>query len=239
MKKRYIAIIILILSIALFGIFYVNDYYHADSEALKYLNASGNVSVSKVSNTLFVDGPGNDTALIFYPGAKVEYSSYLPLMNDLASKGIDSYIVEMPLNLAFLGTNSADDIIKNSNYSHYLLAGHSLGGVAASQYCKDHNVDGLVLLASYSTEKIDIPVLSIYGSEDKVFNLDSYNKSKAYYKNFTEFIIQGGNHGQFGNYGIQKGDGNASINATVQQNETANEIVTFIIMLKKQSEMKN
>ena len=73
MKKRYISIIILI-SIALFGIYYVNDYYHADSEALKYLNGSENVSVSKVSNTLFVDGPGNDTALIFYPGAKVEYN---------------------------------------------------------------------------------------------------------------------------------------------------------------------
>ena len=81
MQKRYIAIIILILSIAVFGIYYVNDYYHADSEALKYLNASGNVSVSKVSNTLFVDGPSNDTALIFYPGAKVEYSSYLSFKN--------------------------------------------------------------------------------------------------------------------------------------------------------------
>lgn len=231
MKKRYIAAIIIILAIGLFGIYYVNDYYHADSEALKYLNESGNVSVTKISNGVLVDGPGNDTALIFYPGGKVEYTSYLPLMNDLASKGIDSYIVEMPFNIAFLGSNSADEIIKNSNYSHYVMAGHSLGGVVASQYCKNHDVDGLVLLAAYSNEDINIPVLSVYGSDDKVMDLNAYNDSKPHYKNITEHIIHGGNHGQFGNYGIQKGDANASINSTAQQNETANEIVNFIDLL--------
>lgn len=228
MKKRYIAIIAIILAIALFSIYYVNDYYHADSDALKYLNASGNVSLTKTSNGVLLDGPGNDTALIFYPGAKVEYTSYLPLMNDLASNGVDSYIVEMPFNIAFFGSNSADEIIENSNYSHYVLAGHSLGGLVASQYCMNHNVTGLVLLSSYSTDDIDIPVLSIYGSNDNVLDLKSYNESKSHYKNFTQHIIQGGNHGQFGNYGFQKGDGNASINSTAQQNETASEIIKFI-----------
>ena len=229
MKKRHMAVITVLLAIALFGIYYVHDFSHADSEALKYMNGSENVSVSKVSNGVFLDGPGNDTALIFYPGAKIEYTSYLPLMNDLASKGVDSYIVEMPFNLAFLGTKSADDIIKSSNYSHYVLAGHSLGGYAASSYCTSHdNVDALVLLAGYSNKEIDIPVLSIYGSNDKSLNINTYNDSKVYYKNFTEHIIEGGNHGQFGNYGLQKGDGNATINSTQQQNETSNEIIKFI-----------
>ena len=228
MKKRYIAVIIIIIAMALFGIYYANDYSRADTEALKYMKGSENVSVSKVSNGVFVDGPGNDTAVIFYPGAKIEYTSYLPLMNDLALKGVDSYIVEMPLNLAFLGTNSADDIIKNSNYSHYVLAGHSLGAYAASEYSTNHNVDGLVLLAGYSNKNIGIPVLSIYGSNDKALNMDTYKDSKGYYKNFTEHIIEGGNHAQFGNYGLQKGDGEATVNSTVQQNETSNEIVKFI-----------
>lgn len=228
MKKRYIAIIIILLAIVLAGAYYINDYYHADNEALKYLNSSGNVSVSKISDGIFVDGPGNDTALIFYPGAKVEYTSYLPLMNDLASQGIDSYLIEMPLNMAFFGSERADEVIGNTNYTHYVMSGHSLGGVVASQYCLNHDVDGLVLLAAYSADEIDIPVLSIYGSEDNVLNFDSYNESKANYKNFTEHIIQGGNHAQFGNYGIQNGDGQADINSTVQQNETANEIVKFI-----------
>lgn len=33
--------------------------------------------------------------------------------------------------------------------------------------------------------------------------------------------IPGGNHAQFGNYGVQKGDGTASISAEEQQVQTA------------------
>ena len=100
-----------------------------------------------------------------------------------------------------------------------------------TDYCTNHNVDALVLLAGYSNKEIDIPVLSIYGSNDKALNMDTYNDSKVYYKNFTEHIIQGGNHAQFANYGPQKGDGEATINSTQQQNETANEIIKFIDLI--------
>ena len=228
MKKRYIILIIILIIMLGFGI-YVSDYSHSDSTALSYINGSGNVSVTHESNGLFIDGKGNDTALIFYPGAKVEYSAYLPLMNQIASQGVDVYLVQMPFNLAFFGQNSADDIIKNSNYSHYIMSGHSLGGVAASGYASKHDVDGLVLLAAYPSEEIDKPTLSIYGSEDKVLNLKSYNDASPLIKaNFTEHVINGGNHAQFGNYGLQKGDGNAGINSTLQQNETASEIIKFI-----------
>ena len=228
MKKRYIILIIILIIMLGFGI-YVSDYSHSDSTALSYINGSENVSVTHESNGLFIDGKGNDTALIFYPGAKVEYSAYLPLMNQIAAQGVDVYLVQMPFNLAFFGQNSADDIIKNSNYSHYIMSGHSLGGVAASGYASKHDVDGLVLLAAYPSEEIDKPTLSIYGSEDKVLNLKSYNDAKPLIKaNFTEHIINGGNHAQFGNYGLQKGDGNAGINSTLQQNETTSEIINFI-----------
>lgn len=228
MKKRYIILIIILIIMLGFGI-YVSDYSHSDSTALSYINGSENVSVTHTSNWLFIDGKGNDTALIFYPGAKVEYSAYLPLMNQIAAQGVDVYLVQMPFNLAFFGQNSADDIIKNSNYSHYIMSGHSLGGVAASGYASKHDVDGLVLLAAYPSEEIDKPTLSIYGSEDKVLNLKSYNDAKPLIKaNFTEHIINGGNHAQFGNYGLQKGDGNAGINSTLQQNETTSEIINFI-----------
>ena len=112
MKKRYLILIIILIFLGAYCIYYVNDYYHADDTSLSYINGSENVSVSKISNGLFIDGLGNDTALIFYPGAKIEYTSYLPLMNNLANKGVDAYLVEMPLNLAFLGSDSADEIIK-------------------------------------------------------------------------------------------------------------------------------
>ena len=229
-KKFKIAIIVIFALILGYGVFYLTDYYHAEKTATDYMNGTDNVSVVKTSNGLLLDGQGNYTALIFYPGAKVEYTSYMPMFTQLASQGIDCYLVEMPFNIAFFGTDAADDILKNSSYNHYFMAGHSLGGVVASSYVnKTDNIDGLILLASYPTQEIHKPVLSIYGSNDKVFTIEKYNEAKPLIKsNFTELIIDGGNHGQFAYYGNQSGDGIANISASNQQSQCVSEIVKFI-----------
>lgn len=229
-KKLKIAIIVILALILGYAAFYLTDYYHAEKTATDYMNGTDNVSVVNTSNGLLLDGQGNDTALIFYPGAKVEYTSYMPMFTQLASQGIDCYLVEMPFNIAFFGTDSADDIIKNSSYNHYFIAGHSLGGVVASSYVnKTDNIDGLILLASYPTQEINKPVLSIYGSNDKVFTIEKYNEAKPLIKgNFSEFIIDGGNHGQFAYYGNQSGDGIANISASNQQSQCVSEMVKFI-----------
>lgn len=226
-KKIRIIILIILAIIIIAGIYYLTDIYHADSK-IKIENTS-NYKVTNTSNGIFIDSKGNDTAIIFYPGAKVEYTSYLPLLYKLADEGVDSYLVEMPLNLAFLGQNSADEIINSTDYTNYYLAGHSLGGAMASSYVnKSKDVDGLILLASYSTVDINIPVLSVYGSEDKVLNHEKYNESKVFLHNVTEVIIDGGNHAQFGSYGNQSGDGTAEISNIKQQRETVNAILDFI-----------
>lgn len=228
-KKLKITIIIIIIAVIGLGI-YLSDYYHAEDTAVAYLNGSDNVSVVKTSNGLLLDGNGNDTALIFYPGAKVEYTSYLPMFSKLASRGVDCYIVEMPFNIAFFGKDSADTIIKNSSYEHYFISGHSLGGVMASDYVNHSNtIDGLILFAAYPTESVNVPTLSIYGSNDTVLNMEKYNESKSLFaSNFTEFIINGGNHEQFGYYGHQSGDGQANISAESQQEACIDEIIKFI-----------
>ena len=229
-KKVKIAIAIALLLIVGFGVFYINDYYHAEKIATDSLNSSDNVSVVKTSNGLLLDGPGNDTALIFYPGAKVEYTSYSPLFMNLSEDGIDCYLVEMPFNLAFLGQNSADEIIDEGNYSHYFISGHSLGGAMAASYVNSTNrTDGLILFASYSTSEIEKPVLSIYGSEDNVLNMEKYDESISFIDdNLTELEIDGGNHAQFAYYGNQSGDGIAKISAQSQQKQSENAIIDFI-----------
>lgn len=230
MKKIYIALIGIILILSAYGIYYVNDYYHAEKEAIDCLNGTSNVSVTKTSEGLLLDGPGNDSAVIFYPGAKVEYTSYLPLLMNLSQKGVDCYLVEMPFNIAFLGENRADEIINAGNYSNYYLEGHSLGGVVASDYInKTNKSDGLILISSYPASEISKPVLSIYGSEDKVLDLGKYGESKGLIKgNFTEFVINGANHAQFGDYGKQSGDGTAKISDDVQQSQANDKILEFI-----------
>ena len=229
-KKIKIAIVIVFLLILGYGIFYLADYNHAEKTATDMLNGTSNVSVVKTSNGLFLDGSGNDSAVIFYPGGKVEYTSYLPMLINLANRGIDCYLVEMPFNIAFFGQNSADSIMNNSSYDHYFIAGHSLGGVVASAYVNaTNNTDGVILLAAYPTEKISKPVLSVYGSNDNALNKVKYEAAKPLIKgNFTEVIIKGGNHAQFAYYGNQSGDGKANITAENQQNQTVDAIINFI-----------
>lgn len=228
-RKIKIGIIIIIVLVIAYAAFTFLSYNHAQDTATKYLNGTSEVSVVKIDNGLFVDGHGNDTALIFYPGAKVEYTSYLPMLCDLASEGIDCYVVQMPFNFAIFGENEADSIINSTNYSHYILSGHSMGGYVASSYMAHSGKgDGLVLLAAYPTEKISKPALSIYGSDDGVLNYKSYNESKPLMDNLTEVIIDGGNHAQFGYYGNQSGDNPSKITPEKQQGQSVDEIVKFI-----------
>ena len=236
-KKIKIALYIilaLIILIVCLSVWYVNDYSHADASVNTYLNGTSNVSVEKVDNGLFLDGPGNDSALIFYPGAKIEYISYLPLFMELANDGVDCFIVEMPGNLAFLGADSADSIIGGDKYSYdeWYISGHSLGGVAASSYATNHKdkISGLILLASYPVDDMgNMSVLSIYGSNDKTLNKETYDESKSLMdNNLTEYVINGGNHAQFGSYGNQSGDGIATISPENQRDQTEKAILDFI-----------
>jgi len=60
--------------------------------------------------------------------------------------------------------------------------------------------------------------------------MDKYNIGKEYWSNSTEeYIISGGNHAGFGDYGSQKGDSPASISAEEQLDETVNIITDFIL----------
>ncbi len=209
---------------------YFSIHYSADESSLALLNDK---SVSEIDGAYFIDGYGEDTALIFYPGAKVDSEAYLPLMKKLADSGIDCFIVKPPLRFALFDINAADRIIGKYNYKHIFVSGHSMGGVAASSYASNNSekVDGVVLLAAYPNSELgdDLSLLSIYGSEDKVIDKDAYkNAAPNRPKSFKEVIIMGGNHANFGNYGEQSGDGDATITREEQQKQTADAITEFI-----------
>ncbi len=50
--------------------------------------------------------------MVLYPGAKVEYTAYAPLMRELAERGYLAVVVEMPFNFAFFGINAADGCVR-------------------------------------------------------------------------------------------------------------------------------
>lgn len=216
-----------ILFLAVGQVCYFGHFYKA-IDVDDYLISNPEVTVTELKNGWFFDGPGEGKALIFYPGAKVETAAYAPLMHILASQeGIDCFLVDMPCYFALYGMNRADGIMKNYSYNQWYLAGHSLGGTAANYYAAKHeeDVDGLILLGSYVSKDLSekrFPLLLLYGSEDLVMNRNNLEKGMQMVpKDWAEVVIQGGNHGLFGSYGWQRGDGQATISSTQQWEETA------------------
>lgn len=214
---------------------YLGDYYHADMEAVEAFASINTSEQYTTENNTIVFEPDNATAgFIFYPGGKVEYTAYIPLMQKLSSEGILCVLVKMPFNLAVFDINAADGIQKNyPEIDSWYIGGHSLGGSMAASYIAENadNFKGLILLGSYSTTDIsntDLDVLSIYGSEDYVLNREKYTKSKINLPDdFTEIILDGGCHAYFGMYGPQEGDGTPTISNAEQICLTAEHIVAM------------
>ncbi len=223
-------LLVILIVVAGCGI-YLSDYYRADIKAIGELLPQG-TSWKELPNGTIVFEPDNATkGLIFYPGGKVEYTAYIPLMQSCAEQGILCVLVEMPFNLAVLDVNAADGIQEEyPEIQDWYIGGHSLGGSMAASYLSDHIDDykGLILLGSYSTADLSatsLDVLSVYGSEDNVLNREKYNENKTNLPyNFTEMVIQGGCHAYFGMYGIQEGDGTPTITNKEQIDLTANAI---------------
>ena len=108
-----------------------------------------------------------------------------------------------------------------------------MGGVAAAAYAAKHEeeISGIVYLASYPATDTDdaVRVLSVYGDQDGVLNMQAYENSRKYVPpGAQEKVIHGGNHAQFGDYGEQKGDGKALIPAEEQQEETVRAILYWL-----------
>ena len=216
---------IIVLLAAIFLI-YAGQYYRADTFALSMLESDEKVSVMPTDYGWLFDGPSEDEALIFYPGAKVEETAYAPLMHRIAEYGMDVCLVKMPFRFAFLGMNKADRVVEMYDYDHWYIGGHSLGGAMAAVYAAENSgqLTGVIFLAAYPTKSLDesLRVVTIYGSEDRVLNPDKMSEGEQYMpEEHEEYVIEGGNHAQFGNYGKQSGDGDAAISADEQQRLTA------------------
>jgi len=211
---------------------YLGDYYRADNEAISAFLPQGTTWKEEPNGRIVFKPEGATKGFIFYPGGKVEYTAYIPLMQACAEQGILCVLVEMPFHLAVLDVNAADGIQKEyPEIEDWYIGGHSLGGSMAASYLADNAEDyeGLILLGSYSTQDLsatDLAVLSVFGSEDKVMNREKYDENRSNLPSgFTETVIDGGCHAYFGMYGAQDGDGTPTITPEEQIRFTVNSIV--------------
>ncbi|BCN30672.1 alpha/beta hydrolase [Anaeromicropila herbilytica] len=226
---KRIGIGVLIVILALFSAFFIYtlNYYKADQTAKSVSKEMGSRMVEKNNRIIYYPEKEKDlkTGFIFYPGGKVEPKAYSPLLMKLSNEGITCILAKMPFKLAVFHSNAANKIYKDyPEIENWYIGGHSLGGAMASKCASDGTSSiwkGLILLGAYPVGDIEVPSLTLYGSEDKVLN-----KSKLTHKN--EFEISGGNHAYYGNYGEQKGDGKASITREEQQKIVVDKIMNFI-----------
>jgi hypothetical protein len=204
---------------------YSKNYYRADESAHDALKSDDIVKVMQTGYGWLFDGPSKTDAIIFYPGGKVEETAYAPLLHELAGQGMDVCLVRMPFRLAVFGVNKAGHVMKQYDYDHWYIGGHSLGGVMAAQYMAEHSSElcGVYMLAAYPAKPLDekTAAVTIYGSEDGILNMEKMMDAKQYLPaGSREYVIEGGNHAQFGNYGKQDGDGDALISTDDQQKKT-------------------
>ncbi|WP_040924956.1 alpha/beta fold hydrolase [Saccharibacillus kuerlensis] len=226
-----VILLVLFLVLAVSAVLYVSTPYGPSAEAEAALNDGNAVSVTQTKDWIEFEPTAADgktqPGIIFYPGGRVEPEAYSVWARDLAETGRHVFIVKMPFNFAFFGQNKAQEVLDQHSDEAFVIGGHSLGGPFAARYAAEHpqKIAGVFFLASYAEGKGDLsgtelPTLSITASEDKVLNRESYEKGRNYLPGNTEYkIIEGGNHGQFGSYGEQGGDGKALISEAEQRQE--------------------
>jgi dienelactone hydrolase len=232
MRRRYkiVLTVLLVLVVAVSGfIVWAETPLGPMSEALEALESDSYVVVTKGKWLVFRPAQdGAEAGFIMYPGGRVDYRSYAPVARGIAAEGYLVVIVRMPLNLAVFGSGAARDVLSAfPEVDAWAVGGHSLGGSMAARfvYRNPSAVDGLILWASYPASgddlsDRDIAVATIYGTKDGLATYDKIERSLGLLPLDALIVgIDGGNHAQFGSYGPQGGDDEASITREQQQSQ--------------------
>ena len=219
--------------------------------ALAALENSAQVTVIQQGSRIYFcpNQPQETTGFLFYPGGRVDFRAYAPALNQIAAQGVPVVLQRMPLSLAVMGINRADAVLtadftlpcEETTVENWVLGGHSLGAAMAASYADSHldQLAGLVLWAGYPPENNDLsndglPVLSLLGSENTPAQVENFVTTRQSLPADTNYVnIEGGNHAQFGDYGLQSGDGTATIPAQEQWNITAQSTLDFVLSLGK------
>jgi pimeloyl-ACP methyl ester carboxylesterase len=187
------------------------------------------------------------TGLVLYPGARVDPRAYAPAAKAIAEEGYLVAIAPMPLNLAFFAPGRAAEVMTAfPGIEHWAVGGHSLGGAMAANFAHGNSaagnagaVQGLVLWAAYPAGGDDLSdaqlaVASIYGTQDGLATAEEIEASRALLPPDTQWTaIEGGNHAQFGWYGPQSGDNEATIGRDEQQARVVTATVQLLRTLEE------
>jgi hypothetical protein len=174
------------------------------------------------------------TGLIFLPGARVDSRAYAAELRRVAQAGYLVVVLKEPFGFSIVDRDHAATIIENHpEVEHWAIGGHSLGGTVAASFAEDdRRVEGLLLLASYPStrlERTDLRVTSVSGDQDQLVTPADVAKSKANLPASTTYVvITGASHASFGSYGRQPGDGTPTADPDAVQDQAAAAAVALL-----------
>lgn len=178
--------------------------------ALESLGSSNSVKVEAAPFGLIFKANQPKGGLVFYPGGRVDFRAYAPILRRIAEAGYTVALLQVSLDLAILEQDKAKVVLQAYPELGWAVAGHSLGGVAAANFATGNPVWGLVLWASFPQDDLSsrsIPTLALFGERDGL--IDAARRSeegKKLPQGASVQVVTGLNHAGFGGYGPQPGD---------------------------------
>ncbi len=215
----------------------------AKDAAKDALSSTPTIKVTESGDQITFMPTGTPKAgFIFYPGAKVDPVAYSASMRAIARAGFAVFVVKFPLNFAIVSPARADGVIAaNPSITRWGIGGHSLGGATACLYTKTSSkVRALIFWAAYCdksfdlSSRTDVQVTSISGSLDGLATPAKVESTKAFAPSSTKYIvINGGNHAQFGDYGVQSGDNPPTISFDAEQKQIVTATIAALEAMSK------
>jgi hypothetical protein len=235
--RRWLSIVGAVVFVAFTIVAFWLKPFGATDIALDAMDGSATVSVTQDWSRILMEPIGSDPSagLIFYPGARVDARAYANVLTPIVEAGYRVVIVKPPLGIAFFSTSYASNWVNDdTELSRWVVGGHSLGGVVASSSEDNYGeIVGLVLYASFPSSDISdrsgLTVSSIYGTNDGLAEPERIRASASDLPPTAVLVpIDGAVHSDFGDYGLQPGDGQPDITRTEAQSQITEATLTLM-----------
>ncbi len=177
--------------------------------------------------------------IVFYPGAHCPIEGYAPLLRAVAERGYRVIATPMPLYLAFLAPDRANDVMaRYPDTKRWVIAGHSLGGAMAASfaYRNPDATEAVIIVDSHPPEYESLsdyedPVLMIHRASPDGTPPVMYQERMHLFPGHTRFVpVRGGGHMDFGDFvvGESRADELGDLGSDLQQAMTAIAIGEFL-----------
>jgi pimeloyl-ACP methyl ester carboxylesterase len=209
--------------------------YRANAEGRRAAMADASVAVvHAASHWRFVPthAPDAGTGLVFFSGALVDPRAYAGVARRVAETGgYPVVVVELPRRGAF-GAAAGGEVLARAREAMatmpgvacWVVGGHSRGGEVASRFVSARGPGLVALLLAGTSHPRDIdlsglplPVTKLVATRDGLASPERNARNRHNLPASTRWVsIEGGNHSQFADYGLQPGDRIARIPRAAQ-----------------------